>query len=109
MCTKIQNKSVYVIVNGVNEAKFGQNSKVGHEFRSRIGLPQDSSNLVFGVVGRLMKDKGHPILYEAFSKLITEYPSNVYLIVAYFEPYEQRNNNSKSDRVLILGYMSLSK
>ncbi|XP_021815476.1 uncharacterized protein LOC110758011 [Prunus avium] len=106
---QIPNKRVHVIVNGVNEAEFGQNSKVGHEFRSRIGIPKNYSNLVFGVVGRLVKDKGHPILYEAFSKLIAKYPSNVYLIVAGSGPWEQRYKDLKSDRVLVLGSMSLSK
>ncbi|KAM1127402.1 uncharacterized protein LOC126625254 [Malus sylvestris] len=103
---QIPNKRVHVIVNGVNEADFGVDNNLGQEFRYAIGVPKNAS-LVFGVAGRLVKDKGHPILYEAFSKLIAKNP-NVYLIVAGSGPWEERYKDL-GPQVLVLGSMSPSK
>ncbi|XP_050375631.1 phosphatidylinositol N-acetylglucosaminyltransferase gpi3 subunit [Argentina anserina] len=103
---QIPNKRVHVILNGVNDEDFGVDSRLGKEFRGGIGIPQNAS-MVFGVAGRLVKDKGHPILYEAFSELIAKHP-NVYLIVAGSGPWEQRYKDL-GPRVLVLGSMSPSK
>ncbi|CAB4309423.1 unnamed protein product [Prunus armeniaca] len=103
---QIPNKRVHVIVNGVNEADFSVDKELGQEFRSLIGISKNVS-LVFGVAGRLVKDKGHPILYEAFSKLIQKYP-NVYLVVAGSGPWAQRYKDL-GPQVLVLGSMSPSK
>ncbi|KAJ6342051.1 hypothetical protein OIU78_010069 [Salix suchowensis] len=70
---QIPGRRVHVIVNGVDEDGFGEDERLGREFRSRIGVPVNAS-LVFGVAGRLVKDKGHPILYEAFSEFMTKHP-----------------------------------
>ncbi|KAG6684245.1 hypothetical protein I3842_12G052700 [Carya illinoinensis] len=99
-------KRVHVILNGVDDDKFGKDIKLGQEFRSKIGIP-DNASLVLGVAGRLVKDKGHPLLFEAFSKLITNHPG-VYLIVAGSGPWEQRYKDLGS-QVLVLGSMNPSK
>ncbi|XP_059638939.1 uncharacterized protein LOC132281233 [Cornus florida] len=103
---QIPSKRVHVIVNGVDEADFGEDWRLGHEFRSKIGLPQNSS-LVLGVAGRLVKDKGHPLLYEAFSKLMTKHP-NVYLIVAGSGPWQNRYKEL-GPQVVVLGSMNPSE
>lgn len=103
---QIPNDRVHVILNGVNEEDFGVDSGLGDEFRDKIGIPRNAS-LVFGVAGRLVKDKGHPLLYEAFSELIAKHP-DVYLIVAGSGPWEQRYKDL-GPRVLVLGSMSPSK
>ncbi|GAV71910.1 Glycos_transf_1 domain-containing protein/Glyco_transf_4 domain-containing protein, partial [Cephalotus follicularis] len=103
---QIPSRRVHVIVNGVNEEDFGEDDRLGHDFRTQIGLPQNAS-LVLGVAGRLVKDKGHPLLYEAFSKLMTKH-TDVYLIVAGSGPWQQRYKDLGS-RVLVLGSMSPSK
>ncbi|KAJ6327004.1 hypothetical protein OIU78_013985 [Salix suchowensis] len=103
---QIPGRRVHVIVNGVDENGFGVDVRLGHEFRSKIGVPVNAS-LVLGVAGRLVKDKGHPLLYEAFSELITKYP-DVYLIVAGSGPWQQRYKELGS-RVLVLGSMSPSE
>jgi glycosyltransferase involved in cell wall biosynthesis len=90
----------------VDEDDFGEDVRSGHEFRSRIGVPVNAS-LVLGVAGRLVKDKGHPILYEAFSEFMTEHP-DVYLIVAGSGPWEQRYKEL-GPRVLVLGSMNPSE
>ncbi|KAJ9134926.1 hypothetical protein P3X46_032164 [Hevea brasiliensis] len=103
---QIPRNRVHVIVNGVDEDDFREDVRLGHEFRSKIGVPPNAS-LVLGVAGRLVKDKGHPLLYEAFSKLKTKYP-NVYLIVAGSGPWQQRYKDLGA-QVLVLGSMSPSE
>ncbi|PON45718.1 Glycosyl transferase [Parasponia andersonii] len=99
-------KRVHVILNGVDEDDFAVDSALGHELRSRIGVPKKAS-VVFGVAGRLVKDKGHPLLYEAFSTLMTKHP-DVYLVVAGSGPWQSRYKDM-GPNVLVLGSMSPSE
>ncbi|XP_031118332.1 uncharacterized protein LOC116021939 [Ipomoea triloba] len=103
---QIPTKRVHVIVNGVNEHDFRYDPTLSSEFRSKIGLPKDP-HLVLGIAGRLVKDKGHPILYEAFSKLIQKHP-NIYLVVAGSGPWEQRYKELEP-QVVVLGSMHPSE
>ncbi|KAK0589653.1 hypothetical protein LWI29_016791 [Acer saccharum] len=100
---QIPSERVHVILNGVDENDFAKDFSLGQEFRSKIGIPTNAS-IVLGVAGRLVKDKGHPLLYEAFSKLITNHP-DVYLIVAGSGPWEQRYKEL-GPQVLVLGSMN---
>ncbi|KAI5656643.1 hypothetical protein M9H77_25436 [Catharanthus roseus] len=100
---QIPNKRVHVIVNGVNEQDFQEDVPLGHQFRYKIGIPSNAS-LVLGVAGRLVKDKGHPLLYEAFSRLKDKYP-NVYLIVAGSGPWLQRYKDL-GPQVITLGSLN---
>ncbi|KAI3792900.1 hypothetical protein L2E82_06792 [Cichorium intybus] len=100
---QIPSKRVHVIVNGVNEDDFREDPELGKKFRSKIGVPQNAS-LLLGVAGRLVKDKGHPLLYEAFAKLIKNY-KNVYLVVAGAGPWQQRYMEL-GPQVKVLGSMS---
>ncbi|XP_062072955.1 uncharacterized protein LOC133777404 [Humulus lupulus] len=97
---------VHVILNGVDEDDFAVDLKLGHELRSKIGVPKNAS-IVFGIAGRLVKDKGHPLLYEAFSSLMTKHP-NVYLIVAGSGPWQSRYKDMGSN-VIVLGSMNPSE
>ncbi|CAM8880808.1 unnamed protein product [Rhodiola kirilowii] len=103
---QIPNKRVHVIINGVDEDDFQMNAELGMQFRSKIGIPRNAS-LVFGVAGRLVKDKGHPLLYEAFSQLIKSYP-DVYLVVAGSGPWAGRYKEL-GRQVRVLGSMSPSE
>ncbi|WCJ20526.1 UDP-Glycosyltransferase superfamily protein [Euphorbia peplus] len=103
---QIPTKRVHVILNGVNEDDFGKDVKLGLGFREKIGIPKNAS-LVLGVAGRLVKDKGHPLLHEAFSKFKTKYP-NVYLIVAGSGPWEGRYRELGA-QVIVLGSMNPSQ
>ncbi|KAK8598846.1 hypothetical protein V6N13_076792 [Hibiscus sabdariffa] len=102
---QIPRSRVHVILNGVDENGFRNDLSLGLEFRSKIGVPVNGS-LVLGVAGRLVKDKGHPLLYEAFSKLIKKHP-HVHLIVAGSGPWENRYKEL-GPRVHVLGSMSPS-
>lgn len=103
---QIPSRRVHVIVNGVNEEDFQEDAKLGNEFRAKIGVPQNAS-LVLGVAGRLVKDKGHPLLYEAFSKL-KEKNSDVYLVVVGSGPWLQRYREI-GPQVIALGSMNPSE
>ncbi|KAJ3695207.1 hypothetical protein LUZ60_000584 [Juncus effusus] len=85
---QIPNRRVHVILNGVEQEQFSPDRELGKQFRKEIGLPK-TAGLVMGVSGRLVKDKGHPLLFEAFSKLVLRHP-NVYLIIAGSGPWAQR-------------------
>lgn len=86
---QIPSGRVHVILNGVEEDKFAPDASLGDAFRAEMNIPLGSSALVMGVAGRLVKDKGHPLLYEAFAKLSLRHP-NVYLVVAGSGPWAQR-------------------
>ncbi|KAL8138829.1 hypothetical protein V2J09_004830 [Rumex salicifolius] len=103
---QIPNKRVHVILNGVSDDDFKPDPESGSKFRSKIGLPKNAT-LVLGVAGRLVKDKGHPLLYSAFSKLIRKHPS-VYLVVAGAGPWGSRYRDL-GPQVLVLGSMSPSE
>ncbi|KAH6792240.1 UDP-Glycosyltransferase superfamily protein [Perilla frutescens var. hirtella] len=100
---QIPTKRVHVIVNGVDEDEFVQDLALGQAFRSKIGVPKNAS-LVLGVAGRLVKDKGHPLLYEAFSMMKVKHPG-VYLIVAGAGPWMQRYKEM-GPQVIVLGSMN---
>ncbi|KAF7127489.1 hypothetical protein RHSIM_Rhsim11G0041400 [Rhododendron simsii] len=99
---QIPNERVHVIINGINDKEFGVDSRLGNEFRTRIGIPSNAS-LVLGVAGRLVKDKGHPLLFEAFS-IVQEKHSDVYLVVAGSGPWEDRYRKL-GPQVIVLGSM----
>ncbi|KAA8521040.1 hypothetical protein F0562_011807 [Nyssa sinensis] len=103
---QIPSRRVHVIVNGVDEDDFQEDLKLGYEFRSKVGVPENAS-LVLGVAGRLVKDKGHPLLHEAFSKLKDKHP-DVYLIVAGSGPWQNRYKDLGS-QVIVLGSMNPSE
>ncbi|KAL6202153.1 hypothetical protein ACLB2K_025864 [Fragaria x ananassa] len=80
--------NVHVILNGVDETEFLPDPEAGARFRERHGIPANVS-LVMGVAGRLVKDKGHPLLYRAFSSIVKSYPG-VFLLVAGSGPWRRR-------------------
>ncbi|KAK4398330.1 hypothetical protein Sango_1308500 [Sesamum angolense] len=63
-------------------------TKSGLRFRKKHGVPSNVS-LVMGVAGRLVRDKGHPLLYEAFSSIAKQHPG-VFLLVAGTGPWSKR-------------------
>lgn len=85
---QIPTENVHIILNGIDEQNFRPNAALGAEFRLKIGVPPNAT-MVMGVAGRLVRDKGHPILFEAFSQIRKENPG-VYLLVAGAGPWEDR-------------------
>ncbi|CAI9094899.1 OLC1v1030729C1 [Oldenlandia corymbosa var. corymbosa] len=103
---QIPSRRVHVIVNGVNEDDYQQDLQLGNAFKSKIGVPKNAS-LVLGIAGRLVKDKGHPLLYEAFSRLKQKH-KDVYLVVVGSGPWLQRYRDL-GPQVIALGSMDPSE
>lgn len=78
---------VHTIFNGVDRA-FQPDPRRGAAFRAKHGVPGDA-RLVFGIAGRLVKDKGHPLLFDAFAQILQRH-DNVYLLVAGSGPWLSR-------------------
>ncbi|KAM1057619.1 hypothetical protein ACFX13_031637 [Malus domestica] len=85
---QLPQRNVHVILNGVDETKFTQYQEAGARFREKHAVPSNAS-IVMGVAGRLVRDKGHPLLYEAFSSIVRRHPS-VFLLVAGAGPWRRR-------------------
>ncbi|GMI63617.1 hypothetical protein like AT1G73160 [Hibiscus trionum] len=99
-------RNVHVILNGVDETRFVHDPESGARFRRKHGIPQNVS-VVMEVAGRLVRDKGHPLLYEAFSK-ISKTHTGVYLLVAGSGPWGKRYAELGSN-VKVLGALEPSK
>lgn len=85
---QIPQRHVHVILNGVDETEYAPDPEAGARFREKHGVPTNVS-LVMGVAGRLVRDKGHPLLYKAFSSIVKRYPS-LFLLVAGSGPWRRR-------------------
>ncbi|CAN0924402.1 Uncharacterized glycosyltransferase MJ1607 [Linum grandiflorum] len=85
---QMDRRNVHVILNGVDDSQFVHDRKAGEGFRERYGIPGNAT-IVMGVAGRLVRDKGHPILYSALSSMLDRYPG-VCLVVAGSGPWGRR-------------------
>ncbi|KAG5546148.1 hypothetical protein RHGRI_018357 [Rhododendron griersonianum] len=81
-------RNVHVILNSVDDKKFVHDPKSSAEFRRQHGIP-DNVTVVMGTAGRLVRDKGHPLLHQAFSEISKRQP-NVLLLVAGSGPWGKR-------------------
>eukprot|EP01018_Ginkgo_biloba_P015772 Gb_38189 [translate_table: standard] len=103
---QIPSQNVHIILNGVDDEKFVPDRAMGGEFRAKFGVPGNAT-LVMGVAGRLVKDKGHALLFEAFSEMRKQY-KHVYLLVAGTGPWEERYRELAPNAV-VLGAMDPAK
>lgn len=67
----IPEERVHIILNGVDEEIFKPDVTKGNEFKQKFGIPA-SKLLVLGTAGRLVKDKGHPLMFEALREMFNE-------------------------------------
>ncbi|XP_031495383.1 uncharacterized protein LOC116260968 [Nymphaea colorata] len=103
---QLPKENVHIILNGVDHDSFHHDPEAGARFRLEFGVPHDAG-LVMGVAGRLVKDKGHPLLYEAFSAIKERHP-HVYLLIAGAGPWEKRYRELEPN-VKVLGAMDPSR
>ncbi|BBN19909.1 hypothetical protein MPTK1_8g14780 [Marchantia polymorpha subsp. ruderalis] len=85
---ELPEENVHTILNGVDQMKFRPDPVKGAQFRAKYGVPANAS-LVLGAAGRLVRDKGHPLLFEAFSEILKEH-KDVYLLIAGAGPWGER-------------------
>lgn len=83
-------RNVHIIVNGVDEGFFRPAKARGAAFRLKYGVPPDA-RLVLGMAGRLVKDKGHPLVFEVLKTLLqTGNYSDVFVLIAGDGPWGSR-------------------
>ncbi|KAL5989567.1 hypothetical protein ACLOJK_010460 [Asimina triloba] len=99
-------RDVHVILNGVDHKQFAHDPISGARFRTKHGVPENAT-LVMGVAGRLVKDKGHPLLYEAFSVVRRRHPGAL-LLVAGSGPWARRYEELEP-HVKVVGALSPSE
>lgn len=95
---------VHIILNGVYEEVFKPDARKAKDFKSKFGIPE-SKALVLGMAGRLVKDKGHPLMFEALKQIFKENSTiqkNVMVFVAGDGPWGDRYKELGSN-LLVLG------
>ncbi|KAI3667707.1 hypothetical protein L6452_42776 [Arctium lappa] len=100
----IPDDRVHVILNGVDEHVFKPDRQKGQDFRSNFGIPP-SKSLILGMAGRLVKDKGHPLMFEALKQLFVEnstFRETVAVLVAGDGPWGARYKDL-GPNLIILG------
>lgn len=96
----IPEERVHIILNGVDEEIFKPNVSKTREENKTTTRP-----LVLGMAGRLVKDKGHPLMFEALKQIFKENSSfrdNVVVLVAGDGPWGDRYRELGSS-VKVLG------
>ena len=100
----IPEERVHIILNGVDEEIFKPDDAKGWEFKQKLGIP-DSKLLVLGMAGRLVKDKGHPLMFEALKEMLKEndtFRETSVVLVAGDGPWAVRYREL-GENVLVLG------
>ncbi|KAM3739880.1 hypothetical protein ACB098_08G056100 [Castanea mollissima] len=95
---------VHIILNGVDEVIFKPDVTKGREFKQKYGIPY-SKLLVLGMAGRLVKDKGHPLMLEALKEMIKEndtFRDTSVVLVAGDGPWAVRYRDL-GENVLVMG------
>ncbi|KAE9600359.1 putative phosphatidyl-myo-inositol alpha-mannosyltransferase [Lupinus albus] len=100
----IPEERVHTILNGVDQEVFKPNISKGEKFKKRHGI-LDSKSLVIGLAGRLVKDKGHPIMFEALKQIHAEnstFQESCIVLIAGDGPWAARYRDLGSN-VKVLG------
>ncbi|CAN8248468.1 unnamed protein product [Cochlearia groenlandica] len=107
----IPEERVHTILNGVDESVFKPDVSKRERFREKFGLRSGSKNknaplLVLGIAGRLVKDKGHPLMFASLKRVFQENKNareNLVILVAGDGPWGNRYRDLGSKNVIVLG------
>ncbi|XP_028791902.1 uncharacterized protein LOC114759650 [Neltuma alba] len=100
----IPEERVHIILNGVDQDVFKPDISKAKEFKQRHNIP-DSKSLIIGLAGRLVKDKGHPLMFEALEQIISEnrtFQENIMVLVAGDGPWAARYRDL-GPNIMVLG------
>ncbi|KAJ6691845.1 GLYCOSYLTRANSFERASE [Salix purpurea] len=100
----IPEERVHVILNGVDEEIFKPDPAKGEAFKQKFGVAK-SRSLVIGMAGRLVKDKGHPLMFEALRQMFVEngtFRQNTIVLIAGDGPWGARYRDLGAN-TLVLG------
>ncbi|XP_010535438.1 PREDICTED: uncharacterized protein LOC104810745 [Tarenaya hassleriana] len=101
----IPEERVHVILNGVDDGVFRPDVSKRKIFRQRYDIRDSGSVLVLGMAGRLVRDKGHPLMFAALKRVFEENDSvreNVVVLVAGDGPWGNRYRDL-GPNVIVLG------
>ncbi|KAK4267957.1 hypothetical protein QN277_024674 [Acacia crassicarpa] len=101
----IPEKRVHIILNGVDQHVFKPDISKAKEFKQRHNIPDSSKSLVIGLASRLVKDKGHPLMFEALKQIISEnstFQENIMVLVAGDGPWAARYRDL-GPNIMVLG------
>ncbi|KAI9112737.1 hypothetical protein K1719_016240 [Acacia pycnantha] len=101
----IPEERVHIILNGVDQHVFKPDISKAKEFKQRHNIPDSSKSLVIGLAGRLVKDKGHPLMFEALKQIISEnstWQENIVVLVAGDGPWAARYRDL-GPNIMVLG------
>ncbi|CAN7121969.1 D-inositol 3-phosphate glycosyltransferase [Brassica rapa] len=112
----IPEERVHIVLNGVDESVFKPDVSKRESFRERFGVRSVAKNreppLVLGIAGRLVKDKGHPLMFSALKRVFEENKKareNVVVLVAGDGPWGNRYKELGSSNVIVLGPLDQEK
>ncbi|KAG8371443.1 hypothetical protein BUALT_Bualt13G0088100 [Buddleja alternifolia] len=97
-------KRVHIILNGVDEEIFKPEVSKGEDLKLKFGI-KESEPLILGIAGRLVKDKGHPLIFEALRQIFDEnstFRNSVIVLVAGDGPWGARYKELGSN-IRVLG------
>lgn len=102
---QLPRRNVHTILNGVDARRFQPDPAAGAAFRARHGVPRNAT-LVMGAAGRLVRDKGHPLLFDALAAVLRRHDHRgVYLLVAGHGPWGDRYREL-APNAMMLGSMA---
>ncbi|CAN4091296.1 unnamed protein product [Withania somnifera] len=103
----IPEERVHIILNGVDEEIFKPDVSKGNDFLLKLGITPDKSrsSIILGLSGRLVKDKGHPLMFEALRQIFKEnstFKDSVIVLIAGNGPWGDRYKELGSN-LMVLG------
>uniref|UniRef100_A0A7N0U472 Glycosyltransferase subfamily 4-like N-terminal domain-containing protein n=1 Tax=Kalanchoe fedtschenkoi TaxID=63787 RepID=A0A7N0U472_KALFE len=106
----IPEERVHTILNGVDEQIFKPDAASGRDYLYQVGI-SDPKLLVLGMAGRLVRDKGHPLIFEALNQILSEnkeFSKSVIILVAGDGPWGSRYRELGAN-VVVLGPLEQSQ
>ncbi|KAL7124835.1 hypothetical protein ABFS83_14G075200 [Erythranthe nasuta] len=97
---------VHIILNGVDEEIFKPDAR---DFKPEFNIRESNISLILGIAGRLVKDKGHPLIFEALKQIFNEsstFRDSVVVLVAGDGPWSARYKElgyNSNNNVRVLG------
>lgn len=99
----IPDERVHIIVNGVDEEIYQPKPWSRKSFRNKFGVPE-SAELVIGMAGRLVKDKGHPLMFESLKQVFmkdSRIKKCVFVLIAGDGPWANRYKDLGPNLILL--------
>lgn len=99
----IPEERVHIILNGVDQNVFKPDITKAKEFKKKHNIPD--SALVIGLAGRLVKDKGHPLMFEALKQIMSEnstFQERIMVLIAGDGPWAARYRDL-GPNIMVLG------